>query len=71
MKLEENPMSYSESRNHFEKATYNTADPAIIDMLQGLKHLSHAIEEDIRTLAKSIRDISDTQNAKRIPTSFS
>jgi hypothetical protein len=71
MKLEENPMSYSESRNHFEKATYNTTDPAIIDMLQGLKHLSHAIEEDIRTLAKSIRDICDTQNAKRIPSSFS
>jgi hypothetical protein len=39
--------------------------------LQGLKHLSHAIEEDVRTLAKSIRDICDTQNAKRIPSSFS
>jgi hypothetical protein len=64
-------MSYSESRNHFEKATYHTADPGIVDMLQGLKHLSHAIEEDIRTLGQGIRDIRDTQNGKPIPSSFS
>jgi hypothetical protein len=64
-------MSYSESRNHFEKATYNTADPAIIEMLRGLKHLSHAIEEDIRTLGQGMRDICDIQNGKRIPSSFS
>ena len=48
-------MSYSEARNHFEKARNNAADPGIIDMLEGLKHLSHAIEEDIRRLEQDIR----------------
>jgi hypothetical protein len=64
-------MSYSESRNHFEKARNNTSDQAIVDMLEGLKHLSHAIEEDIRTLEQGIRDIRDNQNSKQIPSSFS
>jgi hypothetical protein len=31
-------MSYSEARNHFEKARNNAADPGVIDMLEGLKH---------------------------------
>ena len=43
-------MSYSDARNHFEKARMNTADAVTIEMLDGLKHLSHAIEEDIRKL---------------------
>jgi len=43
-------MSYSGARNYFENARNNTADKGIIDMLDGLKHLAHAIEEDIRTL---------------------
>jgi hypothetical protein len=64
-------MSYSEARNHFEKARNNTADHGIIDMLDGLKHLSHAIEEDIRTVGQGIRDIRDNQNSKQIPSSFS
>jgi hypothetical protein len=64
-------MSYSESRNHFEKARNNTADQSIIDMLEGLKHLSHAIEEDVRTLGQAMRDIGDNQNSKQIPSSFS
>jgi hypothetical protein len=64
-------MSYSEARNHFEKARNNTPDQVIIDMLEGLKHLSHAIEEDIRTLGQGIRDIRDNQNSKQIPSSFS
>jgi hypothetical protein len=64
-------MSYSEARNHFEKARNNTGDPGIIDMLEGLKHLSHAIEEDVRTLGQDIRDIRDNQNSKQIPSSFS
>ena len=40
-------MSYGEARNRFEKARNNTADPGIIDMLEGFKRLSHAIEEDV------------------------
>ena len=55
-------MSYSDARNHFEKAKINTADAVTIEMLDGLKHLSHAIEEDIRTLEQNIRDI---QSANR------
>ena len=64
-------MSYSESRNHFEKARHNTADEAIVDLLEGRKHLSHAIEKDIRTLGQAMRDIGDNQNSKQIPSSFS
>ena len=52
-------MSYSEARNHFEKARINTADAVTIEMLDGLKHLSHAIEEDYRTLEQHIRDIQE------------
>lgn len=59
-------MSYSDARNHFEKARMNTADAVTIEMLDGLKHLSHAIEEDIIKLEQNIRDI---QSAKRQPTS--
>ncbi|HVR26485.1 MAG TPA: hypothetical protein VMU26_24550 [Candidatus Polarisedimenticolia bacterium] len=55
-------MSYSEARNHFEKGKNNTADKGIIEMLDGLKHLSHALEEDIRTLEQGIRDICEIQN---------
>jgi hypothetical protein len=55
-------MSYSEARNHFDKARHTTADEAIIDIADGLKHLSHAIEEDILRLEKNIRDI---QNARK------
>jgi hypothetical protein len=55
-------MSYSEARNHFEKGKNNTVDQGIIEMLNGLKHLSHAIEEDIRTLEQGIRDIHETQS---------
>jgi hypothetical protein len=58
-------MSYSEARNHFEKARMNTADAVTIEMLDGLKHLSHAIEEDFRSLEQHIRDIqsANTQTA--------
>ena len=54
-------MSYSESRNHFEKGKNNTVDKGIIEMLDGLKHLSHALEEDFRTLEQGIRDLRDLQ----------
>jgi hypothetical protein len=54
-------MSYSEARNHFEKGRDNTADKGIIEMLDGLKHLSHALEEDLRTLEQGIRDIQSKQ----------
>ncbi len=57
-------MSYSEARNHFEKGKNNTVDKGIIEMLDGLKHLSHALEEDIRTLEQGIRDIREIQNKK-------
>jgi len=63
-------MSYSEARNHFEKAKNTTTDKTILDLLDGLKHLSHSIEEDLITLGKSIRDIRELQNSKRIPDSF-
>jgi hypothetical protein len=55
-------MSYSEARNHFDKARNNTVDDAIMDIADGLKHLSHAIEEDIIRLEQDIRDI---QNPRR------
>ena len=55
-------MSYSEARNHFEKGKSDTVDKGIIEMLDGLKHLSHALEEDIRTLQQDIRDIGEIQN---------
>jgi hypothetical protein len=60
-------MSYSEARNHFEKGKNNTVDKGIIEMLDGLKHLSHALEENIRTLEQGIRDIREIQN-KRVST---
>jgi hypothetical protein len=59
-------MSYSESRNHFEKARLNTADAVTIEMLEGLKHLSHVIEEDFRTLEKHIRDIQESANSRKV-----
>jgi hypothetical protein len=59
-------MSYSESRNHFEKARLNTADAGIIEMLDGLKHLSHAIEEDFRTLEQRIRDIQESPDSQMV-----
>jgi hypothetical protein len=54
-------VSYSESRNHFEKGKNDTVDKGVIEMLEGLKHLSHALEEDIRTLEQGIRDVRDIQ----------
>jgi len=65
-----NLMSYTEARSHFEKARLNTVDKGVIDMLDGLKHLSHAIEEDLRSLEQSIRNIRDVQSSKQIPGSF-
>ena len=55
-------MSYSEARNHFEKGRNNTLDKSTVEMLDGLKHLSHALEEDIRTLEQAMRDIREIQN---------
>jgi hypothetical protein len=63
-------MSYTEARSHFEKARLTTVDKGVIEMLDGLKHLSHAIEEDLRSLEQSIRNIRDIQNSKQIPGSF-
>ena len=60
-------MSYSKSRNHFEKAR-NTADAVTVEMLDGLKHLSHAIEEDFRTLEQHIRDIQESTDKYRTRT---
>jgi hypothetical protein len=59
-------MSFSESRNHFEKARLNTADATTIEMLDGLKHLSHAIEEDFRTLEQRIRDIQESAISPKV-----
>lgn len=63
-------MSYAEARSHFEKGSLNTVDKGLIEMLEGLKHLSHAIEEDLRTLEQSVRNIRDIQSSKQIPGSF-
>jgi hypothetical protein len=60
-------MSYSEARNHFEKARLNAADSVTIEMLEGLKHLSHALEEDIRTLEKNIRNLQNQRAGTRSP----
>jgi hypothetical protein len=59
-------MSYSESRNHFEKSRINTADAVTVEMLEGLKHLSHAIEEDFRTLERHIRDIQESTDSRKV-----
>ena len=63
-------MSYTEARSHFEKARLDTVDKGEIEMLDGLKHLSHAIEEDLRRLEQSVRNIRDIQSSKQIPGSF-
>jgi hypothetical protein len=63
-------MSYTEARSHFEKARLDIVDKGLIEMLDGLKHLSHAIEEDLRTLEQSVRNIRDIQSSKPIPGSF-
>jgi hypothetical protein len=64
-------MSYTEARSHFEKARLNTADKDLIEMLDGLKHLTHALEEDLRTLEQSVRNLRDIQSGKGIPGAFS
>jgi hypothetical protein len=58
-------MSHSEARNHFEKARMNTAVAVTIEMLDGLKHLSHAIEEDFRMLEQNIRNIQESAERYR------
>jgi len=50
-------MSYTDARNHFQNATNLKADAALTELANGLKHLSHAIEEDIRTLEQDIRSL--------------
>jgi hypothetical protein len=52
-------MSYTEARSHFETAKNTTPEKAMIDLLDGLKHLSHAFEEDVGTLERNIRDVRD------------
>ena len=59
-------MSYSESRNNFEKARINSADSVTLEMLDGLKHLSHAIEEDFITLEQHIRDIQESVDSGKV-----
>jgi hypothetical protein len=54
-------VSYSEARNHFEKGKNGTVDKGVIEMLDGLKHLSHALEEDLRALEQGMRDIQQKQ----------
>jgi hypothetical protein len=63
-------MSYTEARSHFEKAKLDNSNRAMLDLLDGLKHLCHALEEDFRTLEQSVRDIRDVQSSKQIPSSF-
>ena len=58
-------MSYTEARSHFENAKNNTADPTLIEIANGLKHLSHAIEEDLRKLEQNIRNIQESADRFR------
>jgi hypothetical protein len=37
-------MSYSEAGSHFEKAKVDNLNKGTVDLLDGLKHLSHALE---------------------------
>ena len=62
-------MSYAEARSHFEKGRSNTVDKGGIEMLGGLKHLAPAIEEDLRTLEQSVRNIRDVQSSRQIGSS--
>ena len=62
-------MSHSEARSHFEKARMHTTDAVTIEMLDGLKHLSHAIEEDLRTLEQNIRNIQESADRYRTSSS--
>ena len=64
-------MSYTEARTHFEKATLTTTDKTVIELLLGLKDLSTAIEEDMRKMEQSIRNVRDVQSGKGIPVAFS
>jgi uncharacterized membrane protein len=52
-------MSYSDARSHFENATNLKADEAVTELANGLKHLSHAIEEHMRTLEQDIRSLQN------------
>jgi len=52
-------VSYSEARMHFDKAKNNVIDPAVKDIAEGLRHLAHAIEEDIRKVEADIRAIQN------------
>ena len=52
-------MSYSEARIHFDKARNNALDPALKDIAEGLRHLSHAVEENIREMEANIRAIQN------------
>jgi len=63
-------MSYTEARSHFEKAKLDNPNRGMLDLLDGLKHLSHALEEDLRTLEQSVRNIRDVQSFRQIPGSF-
>ena len=63
-------MSYTEARSHFEKAKLDNPNKGMLDLLDGLKHLSHALEEDFRTLEPGVHNIRDVQSFKQIPASF-
>jgi hypothetical protein len=52
-------MSYSEARIHFDKARNSAVDPALKDIAEGLRHLSHAVEENIRKMETDIRAIQN------------
>jgi hypothetical protein len=58
-------MSDPKARSHFEKARLDTVDEGVIEVLDGHKHLSHAIEEDLRTLEQSVRNIRDISFRRR------
>jgi hypothetical protein len=52
-------MSYSEARIHFDKAKNSAGDASTKDIAEGLRHLSHAVEEDFRKMEDNIRAIQN------------
>jgi hypothetical protein len=60
-------MSYTEARSHFENAKNTTADKTLIEIANGLKHLSHAIEEDIRRLEQDYRSLQNQRGGSSKP----
>jgi hypothetical protein len=52
-------MSYSETRNHFEKARINSADAVTIEMLDGSSIWAMPLRKTTQPLEQHIRNIQE------------